>query len=259
MAKQKLNRRIILIFIVTLLGLTVIYILFTGIFDNRKEIVISSNLQFYSFDSSTILKSIAQGKTNVFTLLEKTPDASSSSPTVSVSWSQDDFFLVAQTLHRQIMAETLGAQNLTNLFFNLDCSSIEKGAFKEADFTSKQLIRNGEGETRIEIEMHISPSYNEVMTLKKEISPNLIIQYPLDLTSFRITAEMALQIAEKNGGSEERLRANNACQIDVGAPTTDNKGWYVMYLNSHNINESLFEIDIDSTTGEYTILYPKPK
>lgn len=140
----------------------------------------------------------------------------------------------------------------------MKCSDISKGTFSEAEFLSSKIIQTGGKEARVEYDIRIMPLHNMVQTSRVEFSPNINKREPIDLAQYRITAEIAMQIAEKNGGTETRLKNKNACQIDALAPGPDGKGWRIMYLNINNLIDSIFEIFINPQTGAFTILKSTP-
>jgi hypothetical protein len=227
-------------------------------FDDGIEIEGKGERQSYTIDSASILDSLVQGNTDIFKLQEAAPATISTPFSESVTWSQADFFRVAQALHQKSWQETLGKQNLYAVAFVLDCSDIERGAFSKAEFYSFKIIKTEEEETRVEYYIRIVPSENLVSTSKVEFSPSLQTMKPIDLEEYQISAEAALQIAEKNGGAEKRIEYKNGCQIDALAPGPDGKGWRVLYLNNQKLIESYFEIAIDPETGEFKVLKSKP-
>ncbi len=242
----------------TLTGAVLSITLSCSLFDDRIELERNYELRDYSINPETILESLDQGDENVFTLQTVTPEVTSSTPAAPVSWSQADYLRIAQALHEQAWGEPLGAKNLFNVSFDMDCADIERGTFSDATFDSYTIIQTVEEETRIEYWILITPLKNSVSTSKQEFRPNVHSLKPIDLEQYRITAEEALQIAEKNGGSEKRLEVDNACEIDALAPGPDIKDWRIIYVNVPNLIKRLFEIAIDPQTGEYRVLYPKP-
>lgn len=226
--------------------------------DNAKEIEKNNEYRSYVINSMTILESLDSGDTNVFKLLEATPKASTSQPSRSVSWQQADYFRVAQALHQQSRQEPLGEQNLYSMSFTMDCAEIEQGTFRDATFSSFTTIANGNEETRVEYSIVIKPSENLIRTYKGEFTPNLKTKEPLNLTHYRISAEEALQIAEKNGGGEVRLSYKNICEIYLRAPVSNARGWEVSYSNNRSgIWQTIFDISIDSESGTFIVLFPK--
>jgi len=229
-----------------------------ALFDDAKEIEKNDEYRSYAINSMTILESLDRGDTNVFMLLEATPKASTSQPSNRVSWHQADYFRVAQALHQQSRQEALGEQNLYFMSFTMDCAEIEQGTYTDATFSSFKIITNGKEETRVQYSIVIKPSENLVRTYKGEFTPNIKIKEPLNLTQYRISAEEALQIAEKNGGAEERLSYKNNCEIYSRAPVSDANGWEVSYSNNRDqMWRTIFDIVIDSQSGTFKVLFPK--
>ena len=125
-------------------------------------------------------------------------------------------------------------------------------------FKTIQLV--GEEETRIEHWITIIPAKNLVYIVKVEYQPNVRRKKPIDLEQYRITADEALQIAERNGGHEARTAVGNDCEITAFSPTVNGGGWEINYVNyPDNFVKSLYGIAIDPQTGKYEVLYPKPK
>jgi hypothetical protein len=205
-----------------------------------------------------ILASLDRGDTNVFTLQEETPEGLSSPALVSVFWSQEDFFRISQVLHEQSWQEPLGDQNLYNISFNMGCAYVDRGAFSEAEFLSFDIIESGEEEIRVQHRIRIIPSSNLVYTSKAEYRPNIKNLQPINLSKYKISAEAALRIAEKNGGADKRIEFDNNCRISALAPGPDAKGWRVLYqINKDNWWNLFFEISIDPWTGASKVLVNK--
>ena len=230
-----------------------------GWFDDGYEVESNAEIKYYTINSATILDSLERGNIDIFGLFETTPKATSFPLSEPVSWDQADFLQIAQAFYKQFWQEPLGEQNVYNLSFDLDCAKIKQGVFSEAEILSFKVIGNGEEETRIQYRIRIVPSENLVYTSKAEYRPNLNAKEPIDLSQYRITAEAALQIAEKNGGAEKRLEFENDCRISALAPGPKGKGWRVLYQNNQDQWWTLFfEIAIDPQTGAFEVLYRKP-
>lgn len=215
--------------------------------------------RYYSINPETILGTLAQGNKDIFSLIVATPEEMPSVPVKSVLWSQADYFRIAQTLHEQIWGVSVEDQNLRNMSFGMDCEDVERGIFNFADFDFYQIIQAEGEETRIEYTIVIRPSESLIYTSKREFRPNTQIMKPVDVGLYSVTAEAALEIAEKNGGSEKRLEVGNACNLDVLAPGPDYKGWRILYGDASNSIKFLLEIAVDPQTGKCKVLYPKPK
>jgi hypothetical protein len=230
------------------------------LYDDRIELEKDGVWRYYSIDPDTILESLAQGNTDVFTPLAATPEGELPAPKKLAQWSQEDFFLVAETIHEQSWGEPSGDQNLYNMLFHVNCADVERGTFSDAEFLSFKVIQTeGEEETRIEHWINIMPAIDLVYTVEVAYQPNVHYKVPIDLSQYKVTAGDALLIAEDKGGSAIRLEVNNTCRISVMAPGPDGKGWRVVYVDAYDSLKSLFVIDIDPQTGKYKVLYPKPR
>ncbi len=226
-----------------------------------SESVESSDLRYYIIDPATIFEALNRGDMDVFKLLDPTPEAMPTPfpYTDSVSWSQEDYFRVVQALYQQIWQEPFESQNLNYMNFRMNCAEIEQGLFSWAKLDSFKVIQTGKEETRIEYNNFITPSDHDLITSRVEYTPNINKWEPLDLTQFQISAKEAIQIAEKNGGAEKRLKYENDCEINVVAIGTKGNVWDVSYRNNRDDWwYTIFKIAIDAQTGSFEIWRPKP-
>jgi hypothetical protein len=258
----------LLILIGTILGIT----LSCRLFDDRIELEGEGIWRFYSFNPENILESIAQGNVNPFTLIAETtraegripaliaatPERAPSNSTMPVQWGQEEYFLIAQTIHEQSWGKPLGSQNLFNMSFELPCSDAELKTFHEAFFQSFEVIQTEEGETRVEHWITIRPRMHSIYTVEVNYQPNVNNKEPLDFSGYHFKAQEVLQIAEESGGDRVRLGVDNACQITLLAPGFDGMGWRILYQDLPSFEVILFNIAIDPLTGESKILIPKP-
>lgn len=223
-----------------------------------KEIEKNDEYQSFSFNSGSILEALNKGDTDVFTLLQLTPQVTISPSTKLVEWNQSDYLRVAQALHQQTRQEPLGQQNLFAISFTIDCSELDDGTFSEATFSSFKVIGTGDDESRIEYSIVIRPSENLIRTYKGEFSPNIKTKEPINLLKFKISVGDALKIAENNGGAETRLKYKNNCVVYIRAPESGAAGWEASYSNNRDgVWQTIFDIAIDSETGNANVLYPK--
>lgn len=242
----------------TLIG-TLLYLMSScALFDDRIQVLVNDEERYFSINPVNILESLEQGNTDVFTLLEATPGPLPSTHSTAISWSQDDFFRIAQTLHERSWGESLGSQNLDFMLFNMNCLDIEQGPFSDAELKFFKIIKTKEEDIRIDYHMYILPQRNLVIASKAEYEPNIYNLKPINLAEYHITAEEALQIAEKNGGSEKRLEVDNNCKIKAIADGYESNVWSIRYVHILNIMDSFFTVAVDSQTGKFKVVYPKP-
>lgn len=257
MAKHLRNRNWFVLFALT--GSILSITLSCRFYDIQTEQAGNPEIRYYSINPETILESLAQGNENIFSPIVTTPEAMPLAPIEPVLWNQADYFRIAQVLHEQTWGVSVEDQNLENMSFGMDCADVERGIFNFADFDFYQIIQAEGEETRIEYTIVIRPSEGLIYTSKREFRPNMQIMKPVEIGRYNITAEEALGIAEKNGGSEKRLEVGNACNLDVLAPGPDYKGWRILYGDAYDNIKTLLEIAVDPQTGKYKALYPKPK
>jgi hypothetical protein len=223
---------------------------------DTREVEHNLDTRFYSFNSTSILNSLKQGSSGVFTLLEKTPQPIAHIPRVTVLWIQVDYFRVAQAIQQSVWNEPLEALSLSDAIFTLDCSDIEQSVFSMAAFTFYKMVQNEGVETRIQYIIRIIPSENYVRTSRAEYYPNARVLEQTELGQYPITAEKALKIAEENGGAGIRFENNNLCMVDGIVNGLD--GWSVLYQTKNEYSwNTVYEIAINQQTGSFKVTRPK--
>ncbi|MBI9047116.1 MAG: PepSY domain-containing protein [Anaerolineaceae bacterium] len=218
-------------------------------FGDHFEYEISSEQKSYWIDPATILQSLEKENTDVFFQMDEGSETITSPLDNKIFWSQTDYFKVANTIHQRFWQSSLQT-HLYHVVFNLDCSNVAMKKFASATFFSNKSILNGDQENRIEYRIWIRPTDNLVYTSRVEYGPRIGIVEATNLQEYTISAEEALQIAEKYGGSVERLKSNENCRISVYAPGSIKKGWHVTYSNSDNSIQTIYEVTIDPQTGK---------
>jgi hypothetical protein len=207
-----------------------------------------SLMEDYAFDPETILPALGRGTTTVFTPAVATPEADWVPP-VSFHWRQADYLKIAGAFYQFKWNENINTWHLYSMKFRKDCANNSDGFylgkiayFKDSDETSHShyLFR----------ELSISPMDKE-LTWEGDVfrQPPLFGWFSID--QIKISADDALEIAEKNGGKEARLKVKNACTIYVSIipnPDRDYK-WRVSY-DSYDT----FEIQIDPYSGSHNIV-----
>jgi hypothetical protein len=208
------------------------------------------NKGYYKIDPGTILASLDEGKANVFMPLLEDPNDIKESYTVS--WTQADYLKIADALSQEVWKEPLELKDWKVLDIGF-----EKGCVKDIGFESFSMIYYKVVRLGFQIEystryMDMSPSYGYVQWAGDGTfyAPLLAGFQRIDLTNFKIPAEVALQIAERNGGSAVRAQLANKCGISVYMPDGDTRNWYVNY--------GFFTVVVDAYSGSYKILPSKP-
>ncbi len=212
----------------------------------EKEITIKQ--QWYSIDSSTILESIRQGKKDVFKLVGDSPPEYVLS-SWSSGWTQDDFLLIANTLHKAIWNEGLESWSLHQMDFTLNCDKVGVG-FYNARFEFFKVETTAGQESRIVHNLTIEPGLNSASIWDRVFSPKVMNWATIDLKKIEISADQAIQIAEDNGGYEVRTAVNNACSISIflSPGAVRYKEWTITYQKGRT--KRIFDLEIDPYTGE---------
>jgi len=196
----------------------------------------------YKIDTETILATLAQGETDVFTLELATPQA----PLEKViMWHQSDYLEIASALHQFVWSEKLDNWNLYSMSFDASCQDGSNG-FLNGDFTYFKTVFHGGKLTYTAHEILISPQYENVSWGGGMDFPRPVLGWKsIVLNRLKVTSENALKIAEENGGSTARLAAENKCTISL--ILSGYTGWNVVYEGSDGL--FIFEIKIDPYTG----------
>lgn len=197
----------------------------------------------YGIDPTTILSDLNQGKTDVFSSIPTTPVASNSSPSGSFPWSQSDYLRIASALNKFVWKDDFSDWYLYSLVFARRCQDNPVG-FDAADITYYKEVDQGYT-TR---EINIYPLDRGVSWGGSSEFPRPLLGWKsINGTQFKVTADDALQLAEKRGGKDARVKANNSCAIHLLLkPNGDISDWLVFYDNAGSI---IFEITIDPYTG----------
>lgn len=211
--------------------------------DQREDETIT-NIQYFSIQPNSLLDLISQGKKDAFISISDEPKLSSSTKVEPVVWNQTDYFQIAEALHQLVWGDSLETWNLYRMDFSSGCDQINIG-FQHSQFVFFKVVKENDQETRIEHFIEIDPSRKFAQAMETKYYPNLTNWKTINLNTVKVSASEALQIAEKDGGSEKRLAVNNECSVSVGISrdTVVYSGWLVIY------SPSIFLDKIDPTTG----------
>jgi hypothetical protein len=127
----------------------------------RENIVSSVDETDYSMDSRTILRSLAEGKTDVFIEQMATPSVTPVK-LPPVQWKQADYLKVADAFSKAIFHESLdGWKVKDDIHFSLDCKDVSFGP-QYASITFFKSISSGKDTSRIERTIAVDPHENQV-------------------------------------------------------------------------------------------------
>jgi hypothetical protein len=206
--------------------------------------------QYYTIDPTSLIESLRNGDMKAFTPVSEEPELLPVNQQLPVDWLQADYFYIANTLYEDVLGKTLQGWQLNSMDFNLGCAHLHNG-FQNGRFVFFKVINEKENESRISRFIDIDPRGNFIHVKEWEYYPKLVDWEIVDMGQLKISADQALQIAESNGGEENRQSVGNACNISLvlsPSPASD-KGWVVIYARSDD-RTSFFRIQIDPITGE---------
>jgi hypothetical protein len=201
----------------------------------------------YTIDWDTILQDLKAGKTDVFVLQEDYPDIRYGEP---VEWSSEDYFFIAKVFHEWTSGETLDNWQLNGLLFSWDCEIFDKGP-QNAYIRYIKVEKVRERKSRFLSEVRINPRDKDFFGGQTEHYPRKNRWKVIDTTK-AITVDEALNIAERNGGSQFRESLNHECNITVSYfpdSSLSYDGWDVHYFDDI-WGDKGYTIHIDPMTGE---------
>jgi len=204
----------------------------------------------YHIDSHTILQSLRQNELGLFTARDN-GDENEGSDLPPVQWTQADYWRIAEGVYQQVFEESVNDWKLTSMLFGLDCADVlyspQQAVFEWYSVLDAREYR------RLDRWINISPRQNKVDWGDSELSPVRVDRAPINLSQIRVPVEEALRIAEKNGGQNIRTRFSNQCKIFASLASGQwNGGWWITYDGLKG-GPILFQITVDSHTGDFHI------
>lgn len=203
----------------------------------------------YQFDPLTILASLDQGEKDVFIPVLDQYDKLDIEY-IDITWSQSDFLRIANVLSQHVWNEPLDFSrwDIYSVYFQGDCNKQFDG-FNEFSVTYYQTVQT-EWEI-VYVARHISLLAHKGLVLwggdGSFSAPILLGWDNIKLNEFRISADDAAQIVDKNIGMTVRVN-NDKCAVSVRSidrPYSNHKfDWLVEY--SWPIALSMF---VDPFTG----------
>ena len=219
---------------------------------DKKEERTNLFYHYYSIEPSSLVEALNTGDINVFSPIDEEPPSIPLDQQISVAWTQEDYFRIANALFQFIWGntDTLEGWQINSMDFDLGCEAISDG-FQNGNFRFFKIKKTDERESRIERIVNIDPGSKFVFITENEYSPRLVDWSAIDLGQSLPSAEDILQIAEKAGGQEKRFSVKNACSISlwIYPSAARYNGWEVYYYRRDD-GTTLFHVEIDPITGK---------
>jgi len=211
-----------------------------------KENSMSSTEGSYIIDRNSILESLSHGKMNVFEPLVSTPETNAS---ISVTWSQEDYIQIAQALNKFVWGESWQDWQVKDMLFKSDCEDANKGP-QDFHITLYKIVHLQDGDSRLVHEIYITPMNNTVDWSEYERYPVREHWKSIDLGKIKIPVDVALKMADANGGYEARSSVKNNCDIFMSLiESAQDEGWRIGYAPDIG-SPDIFSINIDPFIGE---------
>jgi hypothetical protein len=213
-----------------------------------------SSTGYYEIYPETILSSLDRGETRVFTLASEEIWDQDRPEYESIRWSQSDYLKIADALSQEVWHEPLDLNKwqILDLSFSQDCVDNPHGFYS---FSLVYFQRAGLQfwSRQYHVRMIDVIAWQGIIVWGERIFSDAILPGwgNANLEDFKLTADDALLLAERNGGSKVRQGANNDCRISV---------WFNNYTPvskfSHNnwlvdYGKTDFYIRINPLTGKF--------
>jgi hypothetical protein len=214
----------------------------------------------YTFDPYTILSSLDRESTDLFVLVptESEKGLQPLAAPGTFNWNQQDYLRIANAIHKHVWGSSLKEWQLIRALFNVyQCHDVIN-RIDQVDFS----FYGKENNSYVVHGIRINPLEGVITTGQDHFNYNgkRIELDEVKLSSF----DSALLVAEQNGGSEARLRANTECSIDAllapyvlpGFLNQFDWGWNIGYYDKSpsGNNRIVFSINIDPYSGDNYIL-----
>jgi hypothetical protein len=211
---------------------------------------------YYEIDPDTILDSLEHGETDVFTPFFGDPDRDEPYYT-SIAWTQADYLKIADALSQEIWGEALDLEswNVKYLFLSQGCEDDLRGfnTFTIVYYKPRGIVNLERRYTTRLIDMYPWQGLIRWGGNGDFSAPQLRGSRRIDMNKVKITAEDAIEIAEKNGGQNIRLRNDNNCLVNVS----------INHIHQQNDDNRLVDYDrtpfymkVNSFDGQYKLLSP---
>lgn len=148
----------------------------------------------------------------------------------SISWSSEELYKIVEAFLEYSNNGKLTEWNIVEVVIYQHCEKVQNGfnnLFIKLSRETKKEGRNSVLEKNIEI----SPSYGYLEEYETSYFDYLGTENRIRLDTINETPELALRIAEDNGGRQIREQINDECEYGVFSQQKFNKGWNVILFD----------------------------
>jgi hypothetical protein len=222
------------------------------------ELLISEKEEYYAINPDTILNRISQG--NIKDIFTPLPTEPSDEKKQVVHWNSDEYFRLIWTFTNQVGNESQDKWNIKQVLFDYTCADTGKGFERGRLRLFKVGVTDGK-ESRTVLDVDLMPVRQIIRRGEGIYSPVIENWKFIDLKEIKVSAEQAIEIAERNGGSKARAKVADKCfvNIDLLAGGSGYNGWTVSYqaFNERSSLETIFEIRINPQDGVFLVVIPR--
>ena len=201
---------------------------------------------YLKINPETILASLENGDTKVFTPLLENPQDVNVLTDMSIHWTQDDFLKIASAVGQYVWNDPMDLEDwsIYSIDFEGDCD--DPNGFYLASIT----YFNMDGKRYATRLIEIYPYLGWIGWGDGETYPKPILQKwkSVDLSGAKITADDAFRMVKEDAKVRFQLKD---CEVIMGSPQySDPKNWYLAIF-SGTPDLILYIINLD--TGDYAI------
>jgi hypothetical protein len=204
-----------------------------NVFSDERENQTTTFEQNYIIAPLSLLDALDSGE-GAFMPVDAEPEFLEPSQQIMVNWTQLEYLRIVSSFNQ--------------MNFEKNCFRME-GGFQKGSFWLFKNIKIRERESRMYRYIDIDTRNNSIYVREAEFYPRLAHWSSIELMDIKISADLALRIAEESGGRDKRLSFDNVCGVFVRlSPDSPRyRGWNVQYIYN---NKNLFQIQINPSTGK---------
>lgn len=167
-----------------------------------------------------------------------------------VTWSQREFESVRVSFLEQVLRDVPERWEMGQMRFRLNCRHVGVG-LQEGSLLMFRNVGDWRMRARVERQLGIFPK-SRIVTYWEvhEAAPDLQPWVAIEMKKVKVSADQALQIAERTGGSAKRAEVKDDCRIWIEMNGWEGNTWRVSYtyLLSPTRSED-FVVIVDAETG----------
>lgn len=245
---KKLIHLALLFLVFLILVIVLAFCSFNTKIPREKVTVIGSG--FFAFNSNSVLNADALLPVQFTTTTDI--DAIGSLNGNTVDWSMGDYLRVRDLFVKQIIHDTSTKWTPSRYDFKLRCNQAMIG-LQTGNIEAFVAHTDSRVHYRTERNISIFPQYGRLLYTENQYENQYLSDpfkaTPIDTSRLRLTADEALHIAERNGGSAIRAEVDDKCIIEVTMLGWRGLSWEITYSFLEGDRKD-YKVNVDGETGE---------